>query len=1529
MPRGSRNKSHKQHHKQSVKDLEDSDEGENTRYGPELLPEPKLEGKRGREDGKVDSSREKHEIQKRKSQPQPRELGPGSSSATYFPAKRKRGAVESLEVVEANASVISVSVDRWNGGEMQGDALSLLPYHSRTDSESSGRNVGGTDDKDDVRTEDKVKKSIKGRVPDTGAGSAKIDVSESIHNVKGGRSKGSKRKETQDSAVDQGNSVKLAEESSLKMDSEVFNIGKLELAKSGTKGRWDKGIARKESKEADEGTGASSRDAQRGSEREKKVRNLKPEKTTDSLAGPAKTYESHKNEGFLEESSIKQEQKNTEWQLQEEVRNIELEKELENRIQRRRREESGERDRWRDDDRDLEGKRFYRDERKKDDRYKDEKQRDDRYKDDRHKDDRNKDDKYREEKYLEDRQRGDKHQENKHRDLRLSRERTTEKYDSKHSRDGTKVPESHYKENKNGDSDRDYSSHYDDQYNQPKDHHNQNRPGHAREESKEAKTHANKASFAEGDCRGLITGHQDVNRDHENSLLVLPSSEAGDSFTDKKVKRVHEFVSEIHKEERRLKFKQSDQFSKNVEQLTSHSREPGILHSKSKTDKKMENHRDESPLGSAKSSAYEGRTSPVLSHIESSPKNNGRLSPFNLARKSPSSHVQEHGHSLSYEKTVRKNKFETVNNVSGAGGMRNRSSYYSNASDRDKQLSVTDEIVSREPLASYKSTEDHRRSPSTERVNDSQMNNSSVDDSLRVPYGRVGSAQDSRRMLSGGNSASYERPSKSRRLEEGSSSRSDWTVHPTPMNRPMDSSIRPQVPSLTGRASGLLPPPPPFRPGIDNPAILGSSSSGFDEAPSSRDQRRSDRQISGHFKRGEVMGGSGQVDVWKGVGNWNSHGQGQGPANMFLPFQHHIGGHPHGPFLNIGQQFPGPPLFGVRPSADMGNVRYHVRDGGDAFPGHNRTHGWQRQTDDVCGPHIQVPLHGWEGPGSYGEESHAYGRPDRDQIGQGISARSWDRAMDMWKANPRETDEAWGGPQVPRGRLEKIRRERSPTESIEIKRSDESPPKVMKENQCSIVSSDIRKQNKNKCDRRSVYLSKLDISADLAGLELYNECADMLDSRENVITNDDTILKDGLNEDATKNFQLEVNADAEALLQSLNIHSMIFSSLSKEVFERAFAIYKNATGETKLEPAANSHSNLSMGGVQKVTVAFESSKEGPLRTNLYDKTNAAVVAIAPENTFKGLASAMELQTSQGDYDVKNQLQTSRDYLDMALQDDAKGNVLCGGSNVKEPVVNVNDMGNLPLLDDADNMRCSESVEAVNARGFPVEPADDVANLELLAGHGPLGLSGESVAAVDAIVFLEEPSYGINFNNAMNFAEEQLDYVDPIVLEETNKVSYDAKESVLIEDNEEDKSVSSKYVGKTDVGGIENSPKEYSAAVENCAMISESGKVSAVFDFSVGVHTQSVRMCEVEAESDCKMHNSETVEVSECCERRDDTDLRFTDPNKLVEIKYAEARIQEDENSENPDIVLENAVESVDTKIGIQNFSPYNLPGSTH
>lgn len=40
-------------------------------------------------------------------------------------------------------------------------------------------------------------------------------------------------------------------------------------------------------------------------------------------------------------------------------------------------------------------------------------------------------------------------------------------------------------------------------------------------------------------------------------------------------------------------------------------------------------------------------------------------------------------------------------------------------------------------------------------------------------------------------------------------------------------------------------------------------------------------------------------------------------------------------------------------------------------------------------------------------------------------------------------------------------------------------------------------------------------------------------------------------------------------------------------------------------------------------------------------------------------------------------------------------------------------------------------------------------------------------------------------------------------------------------------------------------------------------------------------------------------------------------------------IQQNESPRNIETALENAVDSIDSKIGIRIFSPYNLPGSTH
>lgn len=64
-------------------------------------------------------------------------------------------------------------------------------------------------------------------------------------------------------------------------------------------------------------------------------------------------------------------------------------------------------------------------------------------------------------------------------------------------------------------------------------------------------------------------------------------------------------------------------------------------------------------------------------------------------------------------------------------------------------------------------------------------------------------------------------------------------------------------------------------------------------------------------------------------------------------------------------------------------------------------------------------------------------------------------------------------------------------------------------------------------------------------------------------------------ENVNWDFQLKEDADAEdLLLHRLDVQSNVFPSLPKEVFEKAFALYKNASGEIKLETVNHSHLKL-------------------------------------------------------------------------------------------------------------------------------------------------------------------------------------------------------------------------------------------------------------------------------------------------------------------------------------------------------------------
>ena len=336
--------------------------------------------------------------------------------------------------------------------------------------------------------------------------------------------------------------------------------------------------------------------------------------------------------------------------------------------------------------------------------------------------------------------------------------------------------------------------------------------------------------------------------------------------------------------------------------------------------------------------------------------------------------------------------------VSSSGGgtrrPRERNWHVVDHMDQGKQyIAFDEEVRSWDPKTSLnQDSDDERRRPiSHDRTRDSRLSLS--------PRG----GQDS--TLSKDANALKRKPNKfsqgavsikARRVDEMSNERHE---RGTQMNRiQTDGPLGRQMPH--SRPSASLPPPPPYRPGVDNPAVVSAQSNYGEDKP--RESGRYDRKGGGtHVTRPDMMGPG---DAWGnfGMGNWNAHNQGPvpGPGNMFASFpQMGSGG-----FLGMGQQFHVPQMFGPRPSADVGfgGARFHMGDGGLAFPGHGPNHGpmmgWHRFPD---GNESHRPLSGfmdasWEGPGRYLDDRQRFGHPEWDQFSQGLSRGGWEGAPEPW-----------------------------------------------------------------------------------------------------------------------------------------------------------------------------------------------------------------------------------------------------------------------------------------------------------------------------------------------------------------------------------------------------------------------------------------------------------------------------------------------------------------------------------------------------
>ncbi|XP_008791421.1 uncharacterized protein LOC103708323 [Phoenix dactylifera] len=371
----------------------------------------------------------------------------------------------------------------------------------------------------------------------------------------------------------------------------------------------------------------------------------------------------------------------------------------------------------------------------------------------------------------------------------------------------------------------------------------------------------------------------------------------------------------------------------------------------------------------------------------------------------------------------------------------------------------------------------------------------------------------------------------------------------------------------TGPFSGSSPnhllPPPPIRLGIDSP-VLGSYED--DNRVQVGDRKSYNRQ-----RRSSDIGlGRGHGNAWKSGPAWPSP-----VANGFMPLQH---GPPPAGFHPAMQHFPGPPLFGVRPSMDLSHtgISYHMHEVSDRFSGHGRPFGWHNPVDGSCPPHLQV----WNGSnGVFGDESHMYGRSEWDQNRHIVGSRGWEMNADMWKGQngninedfpvPRKepepsthalADEAWVQQPSQCSSSERARTEHLPSEGIDAKRSSdapsaknavESPPKTIQKKipESSKTPGD---DNANLCAK---YLSRIDISLDLADPELYKKCMSLLGKLE--ITD----AYDKSKHEHSQNNKEDIRGRRQG---ASHIFSSLFPTTKDAIFQRAMSLYKQQNERSKV-----------------------------------------------------------------------------------------------------------------------------------------------------------------------------------------------------------------------------------------------------------------------------------------------------------------------------------------------------------------------------
>lgn len=1115
MPRSSRHKSHKQSKHKEAKDYY-SDSDEDVKMKERNSSKEEAAGSARAKDSNHSSSGEKRKLSSSlqlKEGKDGKDLGNGDAPEEYLSSKRRKDKVEG-----------SSGSDRWNGGG---------------------------DEKIDVVGLDK---GIR-------VESSRVDLE-----------KGTKSKESKGSGESKSKGSKRHESSGDKEEKNMGSVVEKEEGRSGgkseSKRRSEKESGRKESKE-------------RGYDRDKKGQESRRELEVRAADGDLPKKQA--SEDAVEDRPGKRGRDNTELAPQDDSRNPDLEKEVEKRI-RRKREGSNDREKYQDSRESDERHGSSRVDRGKDGKYKDGGSYGDKYQDSSEKDEWHRDEKYREDVERDSRHRVDKCRDDGERENRRREDkyhevgdkddrRRDEKYREDGERDGRrrgdKCREDGERESKRRDDkyreDGDKDSRRDDRYYEDGERDDRHKDDKYREDGERFKEDKRREEY-ERESR-YRDGKQGDDVDREKRLKEAKyrdersSRDRSGDKSDAKYSREESHVSELHS--RKLSRDGSPNYDDRARgkddqgrKRTSDKEDHGDARSRSTKDQRYD---------SEKRSSSSSRVDLVTDRGRSSSRNADReLTPSRMRHQySPSSVTRDHHRAskqdepkyreYAYEERVR----HTVTSIREYGSAAGVNEKIASSRSNDRVIQKEDghlgELLSERRLKLDSRTSPRQfldKSPSSTATDRRHFSRSDVRRNIDVEESgqRSGGSRDPKDYAGKEGRGSRDFIADTQIGDELSQGEGDSLAISSPFARPNH---------LPSSSKSLL--PPLFRMSVDSPSHFGSSEDDCRLKFNNRPRRIGDPSM------GRVQG-----SPWKGVPNWPSPMASPMP-NGFMPFQH---GPPAVGFHPVMQQFPSAPIFGVRPSMDLNHpgVPYHITDA-DRFSGHGRSMGWRNPVDDSIPP----PLHGWDtNATTFGEESHPYGRPDWEPGRTIPSGQGWETPGDMWKGPKSEASMEVPSVSDKENQFSHSAMDVTSSAGHSGQQTEQMESDIFAESVETVHSSDVLEKRASadadpivettdisklsqKSDTRlcEVYLSMLDISAELTEPEVYSKCAISLDNKSISFPEESKIL------------YIE---DVKPKQMNSNSSAPLFVTIGDSVFQKAMTLYEKQKENVMIYRGKNSAS---------------------------------------------------------------------------------------------------------------------------------------------------------------------------------------------------------------------------------------------------------------------------------------------------------------------------------------------------------------------